>query len=39
MPIIFRNLAKYEKKIGLDAGEKEIFVINEAVDDNQYINL
>lgn len=30
--IIFKNLATYEKRIGIEASDKELYVINEAVD-------
>jgi serine/threonine protein kinase/Ca2+-binding EF-hand superfamily protein len=36
---IFQNIGKFEKKIGLAANDKEIYVINEKVDEDEWISL
>ena len=36
---IFPNVGKFEKKIGLAAGDKAIYVVNELIDEDQWINL
>lgn len=36
---IVLNLGKFEKKIGLAANDKEIYVINKRVDEDVWINL
>jgi hypothetical protein len=36
---IFPNIGKFEKKIGLSSSDKEIHVINELVDTNEWINM
>lgn len=36
---IFPNLGKFEKKIGLAASDKEIYVVNELVDQEEWISL
>jgi hypothetical protein len=36
---IFPNVGKFEKKIGLAASDKEIYVVNEMVDSDQWISL
>lgn len=36
---IVENLAKYEKKLGVESTDKEIFVINEMVDSSEFISL
>ena len=36
---IFQNYGKFEKKIGLAASDKEVYVINEVVDENDWISL
>ncbi len=36
---ILENLAKYEKKLGVESTDKEIFVMNEMVDSSKYISL
>jgi len=36
---IFANLGKFEKKIGLSVAEKEVYVVNRLVDDDEWICL
>ena len=36
---VFPHIGKFEKKIGLAASDKEIFVVNELVDQEVWINL
>jgi hypothetical protein len=36
---IFPNIGKFEKKIGLSATDKEIWVVNKAVDTDEWICL
>jgi len=36
---IFPNVGKFEKKIGLAASDKEIYVVNELIDKDEWINL
>lgn len=36
---VFPNFGKFEKKIGLAASDKEIFVVNELVNEDEWINL
>ena len=36
---IFSNIGKFEKKIGLSVNEKEIYVVNKAVNGDEWINL
>lgn len=36
---IFANIGKFEKKIGLAASDKEIYVVNEHVDSDEWIGL
>lgn len=36
---IFPHIGKFEKKIGLAANDKEIFVVNELVNQEEWINL
>ena len=36
---IFANIGKFEKKIGLAASDKEIYVVNELIDLDQWISL
>lgn len=36
---VFANIGKFEKKIGLAANDKEIYVINENIDQDQWISL
>lgn len=36
---IFQNIGKFEKKIGLAANDKEIYVINELIDSDEWISL
>jgi serine/threonine protein kinase len=36
---VFPHIGKFEKKIGLAANDKEIFVVNELVDEDVWINL
>lgn len=38
MPVV-PHLGKFEKKIGLAAADKEVFVVNELVDEDAWINL
>lgn len=33
------NIGKFEKKIGLSMNEKEIYVINKRIDEDDWINL
>lgn len=35
---MFKNIGFYEKRIGIDTQDKEIYVINEAVDPNKYLS-
>lgn len=35
---MFRNFGFYEKRIGIDTSDKEIYVINEHVDPSKYIS-
>lgn len=36
---IFSNIGKFEKKVGLASNEKEIYVVNRSVDDNEWVSL
>lgn len=36
---IFSNIGKFEKKIGLAASDKEIYVINESINEDEWISL
>lgn len=36
---IFPNLGKFEKKIGLAASDKEIYVVNELIEEDEWISL
>jgi serine/threonine protein kinase len=36
---IFPNVGKFEKKIGLAASDKEIYVVNEVVNEDEWISL
>ena len=36
---VFSNFGKFEKKIGLAANDKEIFVVNELINEDNWINL
>jgi len=36
---IFPMIGKFEKKVGLDANDKAIYVVNEQIDEDQWINL
>jgi hypothetical protein len=36
---IFANVGKFEKKIGLAASDKEVYVVNEHIDPEQWIGL
>jgi hypothetical protein len=36
---MFKNLAIFEKRIGIEASDKEIYVINESIDMNKYTSL
>lgn len=36
---IFKNLSKYEKKVGLDSSEKDVYLLNEFIDDTKWISL
>lgn len=36
---MFQNYAKFEKRVGLEASEKEIYVINEYIDPAKWISL
>lgn len=36
---VFANIGKFEKKIGLSANEKEIYVINQQIDEDKWINM
>ena len=36
---IFSNIGKFEKKIGLSASDKEIYVVNEHIDGDEWICL
>ena len=36
---VFPNVGKFEKKIGLAASDKEIYVVNESISDDQWISL
>ena len=36
---VFKNIAKYEKKVGLDTSEKDIYLLNDFVDDKKWICL
>ncbi len=35
----FKYLAKYEKKVGLDSSEKDVYVLNEHIDTKKWISL
>lgn len=35
----FSNIGKYEKKLGLEADDKEVYVIDEAIDKDEWISL
>ena len=37
--VIFPMIGKFEKKVGLDASDKAIYVVNEQIDEDQWINL
>lgn len=36
---VFPNIGKFEKKIGLAASDKEIYVVNELVNEDEWISL
>lgn len=36
---IFANIGKFEKKIGLSANDKEVYVVNKQINEDQWINL
>ena len=36
---MFNNIAKYEKRVGLDSSEKDCFVVNENIDEEKWITL
>lgn len=36
---VFPNIGKFEKKIGLAANDKEIYIVNERIDDDEWISL
>lgn len=36
---IFPMIGKFEKKVGLDANDKAIYVVNEQIDEDEWINL
>ena len=36
---LFKNLAKYEKRVGLDSAEKDCYIINEYIDETKWISL
>jgi serine/threonine protein kinase len=36
---IFPNIGKFEQKIGLAANAKDVYVVNELIDEDQWINL
>jgi hypothetical protein len=36
---IFSNIGKFEKKIGLSVNDKEIYVVNKQVNEDDWINL
>lgn len=36
---VFPNIGKFEKKIGLAASDKEIYVINELIDEEEWISI
>lgn len=36
---IFPNVGKFEKKIGLAASDKEIYVVNETINEDEWISL
>ncbi len=35
----FKNVGKYEKKLGLEADDKEVYVIDEAIDKEEWISM
>jgi len=35
---VFSNIGKFEKKIGLAANDKEIYVVNELINEDEYIS-
>jgi hypothetical protein len=35
---VFPNVGKFEKKTGLAASDKEIFVVNKLIDEDEWIN-
>lgn len=35
----FKNIGKYEKKLGLEADDKEVYAIDEAIDKDEWISL
>lgn len=35
----FGNIGKYEKKLGLEADDKEVYIIDEAIDKDEWISL
>lgn len=36
---VFPNIGKFEKRIGLAASDKEVYVVNEAIDDQEWLSL
>lgn len=36
---IFKNVGKFEKKVGLSENDKEIYIVNKQIDDEKWINL
>jgi hypothetical protein len=36
---IFFNIGKFEKKIGLSVNEKEIYVVNQHINEDEWINM
>lgn len=36
---IFNNVGKFEKKIGLSVNEKEVYLVNKAINQKEWINL
>ena len=37
--LIFTNLGKFEKKIGLSMNEKEVYVVSKSISQKEWINL
>jgi len=36
---IFPNIGKLEKRIGLSVNDKEVYVVNEAINEDEWISL